>query len=252
MDQKTYLKKFSRVVHWRLPKSEADEVLADYKELFSQCSEKQEDMPIQTLGEPVQAARLLSEPKVYHRWLAVFGLMAFCLLLCEFLLLRASFYHYPRALMYTLLILGLAVSLTWFRPRHGRNQKSPFPKRLFPMLLGLVTVMVVVAVVMVGLILQVWAFIPFALYGRIAHCSLLLAGTVGTIFGLFGLVKARLSDYRWCSLYVMGFTALVECVLLLAVLVALDVSSTTCLLPYVPDFGIVGMIGLVGVGVSLC
>ncbi len=77
MDQQTYLKKFSHFVRWRLPKPEADEVLADYEALFSERLPGNDDAWIQNLGEPLEAARLLTEPKVYRRWRALYimGLM---------------------------------------------------------------------------------------------------------------------------------------------------------------------------------
>lgn len=254
MDQKIYLKKFARAVRWRLPQSEADEVLADYQEMFSQRSESQEDLPLQELGDPVQAAKLLSEPKPYYRWLAGFGVMVLCLLLSELLLLRANFSRYPSGLIDALFILGTASSILWFRPRRGEGRKSPFPKRLLSMLLGLLVIIVGVAAIMASLITQAWKFIPPELYGRIAHGTLLLAGAVAAIFGLFGLIEARLSDRRWCSLYVMGLTGLAQCVLVLALLVspALDASSSAWLIPYTCNLGIIGIVGFIGVGVSLC
>ena len=123
------------------------------------------------------------------------------------------------------------------------------------LLLVLLLVGVAVAVVMAGLSIQVWKWIPPVWYGRIAFGTLLFAGTVGTVFGFLGLVKARLSDYRWRSLYVMGLTVLAECVLVLALLVstAVDASSSSVwFVPYIYHLGIIGVAGFVGTGVSLC
>ena len=55
MNKKTYMKKFSRVVRWRLQKSEADEVLNDYEEMLLNHAEYDNDSLIQELGEPLQA-----------------------------------------------------------------------------------------------------------------------------------------------------------------------------------------------------
>lgn len=255
MNKQIFLKKFSRTLRWRLPKSEADDVLADYNEIFSYNFEESNDVSIQKLGEPVQAAKLLSSPKVYYQWLVVFGIMTFCLLLAEFLLLRASFYHYPNILMYVLFLLGLAVSIVWFRSGRGENQKAPVPKKLLPMLLSLIVMTIATATIMVCLTIKVYEFISFfSLYGSIARWALQLTGTIAAAFGLFGLIKARLSDRRWRSLYVMGLTVLVECVLVLALLVSmsLDTASVYWWVPYITNFSIVGVIGLIGVGVSLC
>lgn len=254
MNKQIFLKKFSHTLRWRLPTSEADEVLADYDEIFSHHFEENQDVSIQKFGEPVQAAKLLSNPKVYYQWLAVFGIMTLCLLLSEFLLLRANFYHYPSIRMYILFLLGLAVSIIWFHPKHGEKQKAPVPKRLLLMLLSFIVITIATTAIMICLTMKVWEFIPFSLYGNIAYRTLQLTGTIAAIFGLFGLIKARLSDPRWRSLYVMGLTVLVECVLVLALLVSmsLDTSSIDWWIPYVTHFSIVGGIGLIGVGVSLC
>ena len=254
MDAKTYLKKFSHAVRWRLPQSDADEVLADYQEMLSQRFDSLDELPLQELGEPVQAARMLTERKAYHRWLAAFGFLALCLLLPDFLLLQTSFRQYPAVLIYTFFILGTTVSLIWFRPHHGESRKFSLPKGLLPMLLGLWTVIVAAAVIMAGLIMQVWKLLPPEWYGRVAYGTLLSAGTAATIFGLWGLIKARLSDRRWCSLYVMGLAGLSECVLILALLVSptLGASSSDWLAPYARSLVIIGTAGLIGVGASLC
>lgn len=254
MNKEIFLRKFSRTLRWRLPKSEADEVLADYDEIFSHDFAKKKDVSIQKLGEPVQAAKRLSNPKVYHIWLVVFGVMTFCLLLPEFLLLCASFNRYPSILIYIVFLLGLAVSIVWFRPGHGEKRKSPVPRRLLPMLLSLIALTVAAAAIMICLTVKVWEFIPLSLYGNIARWALQLTGTIAAIFGLFGLIKARLFDCRWRSLYVLGLTVLAECVLALALLasMSLDTPSIDWWAPYITNFGIVGGIGLIYVGVSLC
>ena len=141
MDQQTYLKKFSHSVRWRLPKPEADEVLADYEALFSEYLLGNDDAWIQDLGEPLEAARLLTEPKVYRRWLAAFGLMAFCLLLPEYLLLRARFNQYPLGLMSILLAAGTAIALICFRPQRKETARAPFPKGLCLLLSVLLLIM---------------------------------------------------------------------------------------------------------------
>lgn len=254
MNKQTYLKKFSRIVRWKMPKSEADAILTDYEEMFSEYSGENEEIPIQEFGEPAQAAKLLSEPRSYYRWLSVFGVMTFCLLFSTFLLFRASFNDYSIIFLYSVFLLGAAISLIWFRPRHREDRQLPFPKRLFLMLLVLLVLVVAVAVIMAGLILKVWAFNPSGLYGRVAYWALLLAGTVATIFGLFGLVNARLSDRRWCSLYVMSLTTLAECVLVIALLVnmSLDTASAGWWVPCATNLGVIGMAGLISVGISLC
>ena len=126
MNKKTYMKKFSRVVRWRLQKSEADEVLNDYEEMLLNHAEYDNDSLIQELGEPLQAVRLLTEPKAYHLWLSVFSVMAFCLLLPEIMLLWAPFSWKPWYWLPELLLVGIFTSLVWFRPCR-KGIRCPLP-----------------------------------------------------------------------------------------------------------------------------
>ena len=74
-----------------------------------------------------------------------------------------------------------------------------------------------------------------------------------TITGFFGLVKARMSDYRWRALYVMGLLVLAECVLATAVLVSMDLRvSSDWWVSYGVRLSLLGLVGLAGVGASLC
>ena len=76
LTKEQYLKKFSRAVRWRLPPQESEEAIADYRELVFQ-PERDESKLVEELGEPVQAAHLLTDVKAYRRWLAVFAVLAF-------------------------------------------------------------------------------------------------------------------------------------------------------------------------------
>lgn len=254
MDKQTYMKKFSYAVRWRLPKPEADEVLADYEEIFSGCPAGNDGSFIQELGGPLEAARLLTEPGEYRRWLAAFGFMAVCLLLPEFLLLRARFNRYPLAAMCFLLIIGTAISQAWFWPRRGEGGRRPFPKKLFLLLGCLLVIMAAAAAILAGLAAGIWELLPPAMYGTAAYRIMGAAGTAAAMAGLFGLVKARMSDRRWRALYVMGLMVLTECVLAIAVLVSMDISASSSAwwASYAAGSGIIGLVGLAGTGVSLC
>lgn len=254
MDQQTYLKTLSYALRWRLPKPEVDEVLADYEEMFSQCPADSDGQFIGELGGPFQAARLLTEPKAYRRWLAAFGLMAFCLLLPQCLLLRARFDQYPAGWMFLLLAAGTAAALVWFWPKRGEGGKLPFPKGLCLMLAVLLMISAAAAAILAGLAAGVWEALPPALYGTAAYWTMSLAGTAAALFGLFGLVKARISDRRWRALYVMGLMVLSECVMVIAVLVSMDLGGASpgwwgsC----AGSMGLIGLFGLAGTGVALC
>ena len=249
MDQNTYQKRFSRLVRWRLPKSEADGVLADYEEIFAHHQGEDGTTLTQNLGAPWQAARLLTEPHAYRRWLAAFAWMAFCLLLPLGLLLRGQFWSRPTVLMTALFLSGMAVSLMQFRPGTG---KAPMPKGLRPALAGLAVLLAAVGWVLGCLFTGAWAGWPAEWYGLTARWVLTLTGAAGAAAGLLGVVKARLDNRHWSALYILGLTAVAVCVLILAFLTSLDSASGVAWASYALPWGLLGAAGLVGTGVSLC
>lgn len=253
MDRQAYFKKLSFLVSWRLPEPEAREVLCDYQELLFQQPTEDGTALIRDLGTPRQAARLLTEAKEYRRWLTAFAVMTICLVIPEFLLLRANFVHDPLGFLYALFALGLAVCFLWFRPRR-KAEKSGLPKGLLPLLLGSLVIWAAAGVLTVSGANGAWTSLPLKWYGPMIQAVLWCVGTAAAAFGLLGLVKARISDRRWRALYVLGLTILTECLLVTAVLHSLwgaDFSSGWWI-PYAIHLGVIGGLGLIATGVSLC
>ena len=98
------------------------------------------------------------------------------------------------------------------------------PKRLWAMLLGVLAVTGITCLFVMGLFMKVWIFIPFDQYGLMGQLSVSLMGTVATIMGGYGLIKARLVDYRWRTLYVLGLSVLITCISVLIILTSERVS----------------------------
>lgn len=249
MMHSSYQKRFSRLVRWRLPRAEAEGILADYEEIFAHHEGEDDATLTRSLGEPRQAVKPLTQPGVYRRWLAAFVWMAFCLLLPLGLLLRGQFWGQPTVWMAGLFLSGMAVSLAWFRPRAGGG---PMPRGLRPALAGLAVLLAAVGWVLGCLFTGAWTNWPAEWYGRTAWWVLNLAGIAGAAAGLLGLVKARLSDRRWSALYILGLTAGTVCVLVLAFLTRLDGASEVAWASYVLPWGLLGAAGLAGTGVALC
>lgn len=249
MDQHSYQKRFSRMIRWRLSKPEADEVLSDYEGILAHCGEKEYDELVDRFGEPNQAAKQLTDPRSYRRWLIAFTCMAFCLLIPLWLLLKGQFWRQPTVLMVVLLILGMVFSLVQFRPR---SEKNPMPRGLRPALVGLVVLLVVVSLVLACLITGVWSNLPAGWYGQIARLVLCLTGIAGVAGAFLGIVKARLCNRRWSALYLLGLTSVVECTMILAFLACLDTAFGVVWTPYILQFALVGAVGLVGTVVALC
>lgn len=249
MDRHTYMRAFTRQVRWRLPKPEADGVLADYKELLCQRPVDQDVGLVQDLGSPSQAARLLTERKPYYRWLVLFCGMVFCLLLPTVMLLRTAFFQSSAIPMALLLLLGMGASLAQFHPHPG-TRKAPIPKALLVSLLVLLAGLAAVGWILGCLMSGAWTHWPLAWYGVAAHWTLSLAGIAGAVCGVLGLVGARVADRRWSALYILGLTVLVVCVMIHAFLVSLV--TTDLWTPYAVRWGVMGAVGLIGTGVSLC
>ncbi len=135
MDHATYLKNFSRIVRWTLPKAEAEAALADYREILDQYSQEHASDLVERLGTPEQAAELLMDRCAYHRWLTAFFVMLLCLLLPEWWLTKTAFFNTPlislTAVVYVLFVLGAVAALVWFRFPASR-EKTPQPKGLLP------------------------------------------------------------------------------------------------------------------------
>lgn len=138
--KKDYFTQLTRAARWLLPPEEAREVLAEYRDILDAAPRDDESLR-RDLGGPVEAMRLVSQPKLYHRWLAAFAVMAACLLLPAAAPLPGGWrlwgffqqflYRFPVELM--LLAAGLGVSLVWFRRREA-GKEGPLPRGVTPLL----------------------------------------------------------------------------------------------------------------------
>ena len=263
MTKQRYLRRFSRAVRWRLPPREAEEAIADYRELIFQ-EEREESRLVEELGEPVQSAHLLTDVRAYRRWLAVFGVLAFGL----FLLAKWCFtgrssiylvYYDPWWYPVWVLAVGLALSLYWFR-RHGQKN-GPLSKRL-------VLALAVVLIAGCGVMYGIWDVTGAVIYEQVSeHRSglgrqawmlgnmLMYGGVFCALAALTGLVLAKCYDRRWLALYVLGVTVAAMMGFVTFQLKSMDVSSgaTDMLRSYLIARLIpIGAAGLVGTGVALC
>lgn len=257
MDKQTYLQRFSRAARWRLGSAEAADVVADYADLLDQRTPEQADTLVEDLGKPEAAARLLTEEKPYRRWLGIFGVLMFCLLLPELLLLGVQ-YAYNRYLLmdYGPFAVGLALALIWFRPRlYGK--KTPLPRGLLWALAGVLVFGLAAGAILASLFTGAWERWnwPLESYGPTAQLILCVSGTVAAAAGIHGAVRARMDDRRWGALYVLGLTTVVICMQILATLSSLDGADLDWrgwLMRYSLRWAALGGIGLVGTGVILC
>lgn len=263
LTREQYLKKFSRAVRWRLPPRDSEEAIADYRELIFQ-EERDESKLVEELGDPVQAAHLLTDVNTYRRWLKVFAVLSFGLLL----LAKWSWMAWATRIMgwdewwypVWVMAVGLPLSLYWFR-RHG--QKNGAVSK------WLALVLAAVLVFGVGTMAWTWYVMSpefLASYMEkypdsiswhiILERELLInGGIVCALLAFAGLVLAKCYDRRWLALYTLGVTTAAMTCFVLFNLVSMDISVPgpdvfqayifTRLLP-------IGAVGLIGTGVALC
>lgn len=268
LTREQYLKKFSRAARWRLPPQESEEAIADYRELIFR-EERDESKLVEELGEPVQAAHLLTDVKTYRRWLKIFAVLAFGLfLLAWWSWTGIPFIHFSswdwgmfgegwRGI--AVLAVGLALSLYWFR-RHGQKN-GPLSKRL---VLALAVVLIAGCRVMYG----IWDVTGALIYEQVSVntwqyrqqvylviTAMMYVGTLSALAAFAGLVLAKCYDRRWLALYILGVTvaAMIGFVTFNFKGINLDYPTADMIRSYLFARLIpIGAVGLIGTGVALC
>lgn len=248
MDKKTYVKKFSNAVKWRISQPEANEILEDYNEIFSEYSNDDNSI-VEKLGEPIEAAKVLTEPKKYRNWLVMFTFMSICLVIPEFMLLIMTFYQTPILVTSVLFILGVLGSLIWFRPQ--KRKKIAFTKDLSITFITMLIINFVCIGFFWGLMTQKIVLIPIKLYGVIAHVLFELLAIIVTIIGILALIKARTQNIRWKTIYITSLIIVFECMLIVSFLLSMDLFVYFWQMATIYVI-ILSLIGLIGVIWSLC
>ena len=217
MESSNYLRRLAWEARWRLPKEEAEEIIADYTELLEGDSRSAKEL-FRDLGTPRQAVRLLDEKDdAYHRWLATLAVLTLYIGV-PWVCLFTQNHHANYAIF--LLLLGAASSIRWFRRTGQENppEKTPLPRGLRP-LLALQAAAVCVGIAGWSGIIAVLngaGWILPSQMGVLSAWIFRLAGTAAAGIGLFGVIRARMSDRRWITLYTFGMMTVVLCVQFLA------------------------------------
>lgn len=288
--KKDYMTRLERAVRWRLPPQEAEDVIADYREIVGNPPRSEEELH-REVGDPEQAVKLLTSPlNAYRVWLLVFGLMAACILIPGasphgpfWWLWDACFggpygggwgiFHIFSHWGPILAGIGLVVSLVWFR-RQGRKAER-FPKAV-KLWLAVLTVWLAVVFLIALLALRdpqgflaMWGEVPLTYFGipimggmmvpmstQILTGVLQHGGTLVAILGVYALVRARTEDRRWTAVYILALGTMLVSMEFLALFTAMD--PTTDFLSvgwYLPGLGwcaACAAVGYVGAGASLC
>lgn len=276
-----YLAKLSRAARWYLPPEEAAEVVEDYREIVGERSgeELRRD-----LGTPRTAMKQLAQPKAYRRWVAVFALLAACLLPPAALpLLRVlsepALFQFPAAdwpwwiislcdkigpFRGVFLLTGVALALVWFRRGSGEERHRSLPKGVILLLLLLLIgiafewVFIWITLEMIweslNALAKIWGWMTSDIAAAMRLAMALDLFVMGVI-GMFALVKARMADRRWRAVYILALAGSVLGMSVFALWTSMDISSITATgwqREFVIRYLAITVLGLVGTGVSLC
>ena len=270
--KKSYIVRLERWARWMLPRQEADDVIADYRDIVGSPPRPQEEL-VQDLGRPRDVVRQLTTRRAYRTWLAVFAVMSVCILvpgISPTLIGYPIWLHlfdngpgYPYGALFT--IPGAVLALVWFRRQGRKEQRLP---RAVPVLLA------VFLACIGGVLLFCWAcsrdFEGFLdAWGRmkvwlgpnedaprsfhLSRLAMCYGSPIIAVLGTYSLVKARTGDRRWAAVYVLGVTAMVTALMVLCFSgrIAYD-GVEEAFRQMLTRCSIISAAGIVGTGVALC
>lgn len=271
-----YLTRLERWARWMLPRQEAEDVIADYRDITA------DPEMLRGLDKPRNVIRPLTQKKPYYIWLAAFAVMAACILAVGFSgtaigypMWRLLFdgwtgYAYPYGGCITA-ALGAVTALVWFRLRGRREGRL---SRAIPVLLG-VCLLCIAGVLLFCLacsrdfeaFTNAWGTmttwlgpnkdLPISRSFYLSRMAMCYGSAVLALIGICGLVKARMGDRRWAAVYVLALTAITISLLVVYRTGYMDVTDTNTTVEELSRqmlfrYSGIAAIGLVGTGVSLC
>ena len=245
MNREAYLKRFSRLARWRLPAGEAEEVIADYRELVTAQPEGGEAL-LKNLGSPFSAAMQIKPAKEYWRWMAVFALLGLCSVyfFCGLFCRWREYEIFNYVLFY--FSVGLATFWKGILPKREKRQNC---RNLVPAVIGTAALSIASSFFMWS---TMWSQkLSGEQAALILRSCAYITSIIALIVSLTGLIRCRMYHRRWLALAIMGFTVLFICLLWMDLLTRLDNADT--ILPWIqrkmiPPF----VIGTAGVIWSLC
>ena len=137
--KKSYMERLERWARWMLAAPEAESVIADYWDIVGTPPRPEAEL-LRDLGRPRDAVRHLVQPKAYRMWLAVFALLAACILIPGatahvglWVIWDWCFYDPALIIDGTIIgfwgpvmtVTGLIAALLWFRLRGHKAGRMP-------------------------------------------------------------------------------------------------------------------------------
>lgn len=275
MKQK-YMTRLERWARWMLPPQEAEDVIADYRDIAADSE------MLRGLDKPRKVIRPLADTKSYRVWLVVFALMAACALLLAlsplpggnrlWWFLNISVIWNDRALFTLGNVfppLGMAVALVWFRWKGQKLRKLP---RAVPILLAAVAAWIAAVLAVDRFWMndplpfaQLWGEAPVRVLGHslgwtrpltvlLLGDALMWGGFTAALLAVFALIKARTGDRRWAAVYILALTAVLLSWQTLSFMndMSLDSAGPGWWLSHWRIWAVCSAVGVIGTGVALC
>lgn len=274
--KKDYMTRLEQAARWRLPPQEAEDVIADYRDIVGTPPRPDEEL-IRDLGKPRDVIRPLARTKECRIWLAAFAVMAACILTLGisptmigfpfWQLFFDSWVGHPYDGGAAAAALGAVLALVWFRWQGHKEGRLP---QAIPVLLA------VFLVCIGGVLWLCWAFARdfegcITMWGTVRPwigpdrlvsasvylltCAMGCGGTVISFIGAFALGKARIRDRRWAAVYVLALAAMLAALSVVRLTMSMedpDLSVEDDLRSMLVRCSVIAAVGLAGAGVALC
>ena len=276
--KKAYMTRLERAARWRLPPKEADEVIADYREMVDDPTRPDPEL-LRDLGRPRDAIRPLTRKRPYYTWLAVFAFLSLCILsfgisVYDWRLFQIYFgdYIYGTRDLFSRVVsaLGAVTALVWF---HWQGRKAARLPRAIPILLA------VLLACCGGIMLYCWAFFrdfygfldawgtmpaligpnpgePISVSFYLPQDIMIYGSLVLSLAAVFWLVKARTEDRRWAAVYILAFTAILAALNVVAWIHSMDptpfLTIEEVFRQILLESAGITAVGIIGAGVALC
>ena len=270
--KKDYMTRLEGWARWMLPRQEAEDVIADYRDIVS------DPELLRDLGKPHSVVKPLAQSRQYRAWLVVFAVMAVCILAPGisptvigaplWIYLFDGWVNHPYGAY--LAVSGIVLTLVWF---HWQGHKAKRLPKAIPILLAVFLVCIGAVLLFCWVCAQdfdaftkMWGTMKtwigpyrdvevsssfYLLQIAMCYGSFILA-----LLGTYGLVKARMEDRRWAAVYVLAATAMLTALLVVDWTGRMDVSTFTtpeeAFRQMLLQCSGIAAVGLVGTGVALC
>lgn len=236
-----YFEKLSLAARWFLPNEEAESVIDDYREILGELSSPEE--AFERFGEPWRAA-LAADKKSACRWHFVF-LVFSVLLFIPYLLILKGVYSFSASMLAltaltVLLLLWLGV---------GKPDLAALPKGV-AVSFGIA---VLFLAVLCGSFFYISGHVSDSVGPDFGH-FLVISVFIFSLFGMAGIVCARMFDRRWRAVTVLSITVILVSICFLSLIRsmepisdpagALEIASRKCV--------VISVCGVLVSGVFVC